>query len=113
MNAGIQVLCRLCRRLEDYGAARRAAAGYLSLLVQRKVTQRKHTPEPPKTPALLAEAGAHPTGPPAPTCGFAHPCANRAARGYSRLRLRCSAAATGPNVKGNYNVLINYPFQYV
>jgi len=33
--------------LDSYDAARRAAAGYLSLLVQRKVTERKHAPEPP------------------------------------------------------------------
>ena len=44
-------------------AAGRAAAGYLSLLVQRKVTQRKHAPEPPKPPALLAPAGREPNSP--------------------------------------------------
>jgi hypothetical protein len=38
-------------------------AGYFSLLVQRKVTKRKHTPEPPKPPALLAPAGREPNSP--------------------------------------------------
>jgi len=54
---------RLRRCLNSNDAARRAAAGYLSLLVQRKVTQRKHTPEPPTPPALLAPAGREPNSP--------------------------------------------------
>ena len=41
-------LNRLRRCFHSNDAASRAAAGYLSLLVQRKVTQRKHAPEPPK-----------------------------------------------------------------
>jgi len=49
--------------LNHNDAASRAAAGYLSLLVQRKVTQRKHAPEPPKPPALLASAGREPNSP--------------------------------------------------
>jgi hypothetical protein len=56
-------LYRLRRCLNRNDAARRAAAGYLSLLVQRKVTQRKHAPEPPKAPALLAPAGREPNSP--------------------------------------------------
>jgi len=47
---------------ENLIAASAPQAGYFSLLVQRKVTKRKHTPEPPKTPALLAKAGALPDG---------------------------------------------------
>ena len=87
---------RLRRWFEGFGAASRAAAGYLSLLVQRKVTQRKHPPEPPKTPALLAEAGARPTGPSWPRGRVRASLREPALRaGLIRLRLRCSAAATG------------------
>ncbi len=56
-------LNRLRRCFEGYDAAGRAAAGYLSLLVQRKVTERKHAPEPPTPPALLAPAGREPNSP--------------------------------------------------
>jgi hypothetical protein len=82
-------------------AAGRAEAGYLSLLVQRKVTQRKHAPEPPKPPALLAEGGARPTAHPCAAVGFALPARTALTRGLIRLRLRCSAAATGPDIKSN------------
>jgi hypothetical protein len=84
-----------------FGAARRAAAGYLSLLVQRKVTQRKHAPEPPTPPALLAEGGACQTAHPCAAGRFALPARTALTRGLIRLRLRCSAAATGPDVKSN------------
>jgi len=50
-KAGIQLLVFLWNRLRrcfyGFDAARRAAAGSLSLLVQRKGTERKHAPEPP------------------------------------------------------------------
>jgi hypothetical protein len=49
--------------VNGFDAAGRAAAAYLSLLVQRKVSERKHAPEPPKTPALLASAGREPNSP--------------------------------------------------
>ena len=58
-----RLLNRLRRCLNNNDAASRAAAGYLSLLVQRKVTQRKHAPEPPTPPALLASAGREPNSP--------------------------------------------------
>ena len=87
--------------LKSYGAASRAAAGYSSLLVQRRVTRRKHAPEPPTPPALLAESGARPTGPPAPRSGSRIPARTALSRGLIRLRLRCSAAATGPNTNTN------------
>jgi hypothetical protein len=48
---------------ENLIAASAPRAGYFSLLVQRKVTKRKHTPEPPKPPALLAPAGRAPNSP--------------------------------------------------
>jgi len=67
-NAGIQALngpfalslskggCIACSDVVNgFDAASRAAAGYLSLLVQRKVTQRKHAPEPP-TPVPCRDA---------------------------------------------------------
>ena len=54
-----------------------------------------------KTPALLTEAGARQTARPCADWRVRAPGANRATRGYSRLRLRYSAAATGPNVKSN------------
>jgi hypothetical protein len=41
-------------------------AGHFFLFGQEKVTKKKAAPEPPKAPALLAEAGA---------CQTAHPCA--------------------------------------
>jgi len=53
--------------LEKLIAASAPQAGYFSLLVQRKVTKRKHTPEPPKPPALLASAGREPNSPSAKT----------------------------------------------
>ena len=71
------------------------------MLVQRKGTQRKHTPEPPTPPALLAEAGARMTAHPCAACGFALPAQTALTRGLVRLRLRCSATATGPNVNSN------------
>jgi len=98
-------LNRLRRCLNRNDAAGRAAAGYLSLLVQRKVTQRKHAPKPPKAPALLAEAGARQTAHPCAAGEFALPARTALTRGLIRLRLRCSAAATGPNVKGNILVV--------
>ena len=107
-------------------AASAPQAGYFSLLVQRKVTKRKHTPEPPTFPLrvpLRGKAqGAHPCAPVRAATGSAHPCASRlvraraelaerkkprpaqtAARDTSRPRLRCSAAATGPKVKKTGN----------
>ena len=48
---------------EKLRAASAPRAGYFSLLVQRKVTQRKHAPEPPKPPALLASSGREPNSP--------------------------------------------------
>ena len=55
---------------EKLRAASAPQAGYLSLLVcpvctlvQRKVTQRKHAPEPPTSPALLASTGREPNSP--------------------------------------------------
>jgi len=96
-----EVLNRLRRCLKSNDAAGRAAAGYLSLLVQRKVTQRKHAPEPPKPPALLAEGGA---------CQTAHPCAagRFALPARTALRAACSAFGSdarrrlrGPDVKSN------------
>ena len=68
---------------------------------QEKVTKKKAAPEPPKTPALLAEAVARPTAHPCAAAGFALPARTALTRGLIRLRLRCSAAATGPNVKSN------------
>jgi hypothetical protein len=72
-----------------------ARSAYFLLLVQEKVGKEKDPPEPPTSPALLAEGGA---------CLTAHPCAagtcalparTRVPRAFLRLRLRCSAAATG------------------
>ena len=65
VQAGIQGLNGIAcgDAVNDFDAAGRAAAGYFSLLVQRKVTKRKHTPEPPKPPALLAPAGREPNSP--------------------------------------------------
>jgi hypothetical protein len=102
-KAGIQGLNGIAcgDGFNGFDAAGRAAAGFLSLLVQRKVTQRKHAPEPPKPPALLAEAGACQTAHPCAAGRFALPARTALTRGLIRLRLRCSAAATGPNVKSN------------
>jgi len=88
------------RFLKGNDAAGRAAAGYSSLLVQRRVTRRKHAPEPPTTPALLTEGGARPTAHPCAAGSLAPPARTALTRGSSRLRLRCSAAATGPDVNG-------------
>ena len=98
MQAGIQGLNRIAcgDAVNGFDAARRAAAGYLSLLVQRKVTQRKHAPEPPKPPALLAPAGREPNSPSANNA----PGSDTGSR-TPRPRLRCSAAATGLDVKSN------------
>jgi len=79
-------LNRLRRWHNGFYAAGRATAGYLSLLVQRKVTQRKHAPEPPKTPALLASSGREPNSPSAKTApgsdiGSRHPPAESAMLG--------------------------------
>jgi len=70
---------RLRRCLNSNAAASRAAAGYLSLLVQRKVTQRKHAPEPPKTPALLASAGREPNS---PSASVSDKTSERSEQGY-------------------------------
>ena len=102
---------RLRRCLNRNDAARRAAAGYLSLLVQRKVTQRsgsdahpcagqtfvhpctsKHAPEPPTFPLrvpLRGKAqGAHPCAPVRAATGSAHPCASRPGRARAELAER-------------------------
>jgi hypothetical protein len=55
--------CRLRRRLKSFDAAPAPQAAYFSLLVQREVGKRKHAPEPPKAPALLAPAGREPNSP--------------------------------------------------
>ena len=63
-NAGIQGLHGIaCGDAGKLIAASAPQAGYFSLLVQRKVTKRKHTPEPPTPPALLAPAGREPNSP--------------------------------------------------
>jgi hypothetical protein len=85
--------------LEGFRAASAPHAGYFFLFGQEKVTKKKAAPEPPKPPALLAEAGARMTAPPCAACGFALPAQTAQTRGLIRLRLRCSAAATGPDVK--------------
>jgi hypothetical protein len=79
--------------------SRTAGAVLFSCAAKRKVPKREGRPEPPKTPALLAEAGARPTAHPCAAVGFALPARTALARGLIRLRLRCSAAATGPDVK--------------
>jgi hypothetical protein len=96
---------RLRRWFNSFDAAGRAAAGYFLLLAQEKVTKEKGNPKPPKAPALLAEGGARQTAHPCAAGEFALPARTALTRGYSRLRLRCSAAATGPNVKGNILVV--------
>ena len=102
-KAGTQGLNRIAcgDAVNGFDAARRAAAGYFLLLAQEKVTKEKGNPEPPTPPALLAEAGARPTAHPCAAAGFALPARTALTRGLIRLRLRCSAAATGPNVKSN------------
>ena len=80
--------------LENLRAASAPRAGYFSLLVQRKVTKRKHAPEPPvpcasrpgRPLAELAERTQRASG-------------STPARDFPRPGLRCLAAATGPNVK--------------
>jgi len=72
--------------LEKLRAASAPQAGYFSLLVQRKVTKRKHTPEPPTPPALLAPAGREPNSPsaknaPGSDTGSRHPPAEAAMLG--------------------------------
>jgi len=96
--AGIQGLCRLRRRCNSFDAASRAAAGYLSLLVQRKVTQRKHAPEPPKPPALLAPAGREPNSPSAKKrARLRHRLATSPGRGCdARRRLRVPTSKATP-----------------
>jgi hypothetical protein len=86
---------RLRRCLNCNDAAGRAAAGYLSLLVQRKVTQRKHAPKPPKTPALLAEGGARQT---------AHPCAAGEFALPARTALRAAIPAFGCDARRRLRV---------
>ena len=88
---------RLRRCLNRNAAAGRAAAGYLSLLVQRKVTQRKHAPEPPTPPALLAPAGREPNSPSAKSrARLRHRLATPPGRGCdARRRLRVPTSKPG------------------
>jgi hypothetical protein len=87
---GPSCLCRLRRPVFIAGPAPRA--GYFLLLAQEKVTKEKDTPEPPKIPALLAPAGRSPSA-------ERRASGSTPARDLPRPWLRCSAAATGPNVK--------------
>ena len=85
---------------ENLIAASAPQAGYFSLLVQRKVTKRKHTPEPPKPPALLAPTGREPNSPSAKSrARLRHRLATPPGRGCdARRRLRVPTSEGTPGI---------------
>jgi len=82
-------------------AASAPQAGHFFLSGQEKVTKKKAAPEPPKSTCASRRSRGLPDGTSLCRWQVRAPCANRAARGLIRLRLRCSAAATGPNVNSD------------
>jgi hypothetical protein len=97
---------RLRRYLNRNDAAIRAAAGYSSLFAQRRVARRKHAPEPPKPPALLAPAGREPNSPSAKRrARLRHRLATPPGRGCdARRRLRVPTS-TATSVTENRDIV--------
>ncbi len=98
-------LYRLRRWVNGFYAAGRAAAGYFFLFGQEKCNQKEGRPGAADTSCASRRRRGLPDGTSLCRWQVRAPGANRAARGLIRLRLRCSAAATGPDLKSNILVV--------